>query len=929
MDTTPPQISLPSGVDITHQAGVLFAPDEATAQDSLDGAVPLTVEGDVDILPAQVPMAFVLTYTATDAAGNTVSITQTVTVVDTSGPAMTLILTPMGGTTVRVPYGTEFRDPGVEAEDAAGLTGDFDRVAQVPGRFDVTTPGAYNVTYTATDIYGNTAIAVRTVVVEPFELPGPGFIHRMLLDIPHERRPPLEQLQPALVSSVGNGFVFIVTDRPEAAGGDDFNRLSLYIGAPSEVAEGSNERRRRREARARTVIDWVARNATTLDWIPSSRLRGGAEEVVVMLNITLVPPTPAVAAEGGGSQSTAAAAAGVVAGVLALAVLVLLVVRLRRQRQLRVANSIGTKSAPRSAVFGKRDRMALAREDIYLGPRLGHFAAGDVFEARILGDTHGGEACLAIVADDSTGGGYPALAAEVRIAQAMSRHPNILLLTGRCAQARPPVAVLAPAAHGSLWHFLRRARRGEAQLSPAILLQLATGTAAGLEAVHLYQITHRNLSSRSVVVAEGVTGFEAKIADFAAARHTSANDDGKQLFTSPLSPRWQAPEVLRGEECSNMSDVWSLGVTLWEIFTLAATPYYKLPDSEIGGELERRNRLPPPKTCSSDLYKELLLQMWRSQAESRMSVRQVAARLRRETAVTQMPDTESHVATIDFENLEPVATFDELDSDALLCMTGFEIDARGIHEYAGAPNLTSAVVVSPRSDALPSQMYGLGHNPAYVLAEPSAKGSTDGGWMTHNPAYMDGLTKLPVPVSAEGAWLDGDGGYNTISISSAPSHNTTTYDTLASREPSPGAEYTAFGDGHHRSSGASAPSYNRMSRMEDDRYQVTQVPPCVGIYTGFGGLDASAAESSSRQHGEQRYSHLDRERAATGPHDTDLTYAEPSAPAPYSLSLGRTGRERTSRRLAAVTSRDKAHLPARRGASKSSAETGDDWDAEV
>ena len=40
--------------------------------------------------------------------------------------------------------------------------------------------------------------------------------------------------------------------------------------------------------------------------------------------------------------------------------------------------------------------------------------------------------------------------------------------------------------------------------------------------------------------------------------------------------RWQAPEVIRKATTSIKSDVWSFGVTFWEILTFAATPY---PDS--------------------------------------------------------------------------------------------------------------------------------------------------------------------------------------------------------------------------------------------------------------------------------------------------------------------------------------------------------------
>jgi serine/threonine protein kinase len=65
---------------------------------------------------------------------------------------------------------------------------------------------------------------------------------------------------------------------------------------------------------------------------------------------------------------------------------------------------------------------------------------------------------------------------------------------------------------------------------------------------------------------------------------------------------WVSLETLKNLEFSLESDIWSLGVTFWEIFSLGCLPYAGMTcNSEFIHLLENGLRLPKPKFSTTDL----------------------------------------------------------------------------------------------------------------------------------------------------------------------------------------------------------------------------------------------------------------------------------------------------------------------------------------
>ena len=142
-------------------------------------------------------------------------------------------------------------------------------------------------------------------------------------------------------------------------------------------------------------------------------------------------------------------------------------------------------------------------------------------------------------------------------------------------------------------------RTGE--LDDAAAVELAAQILEGLAHAHRRGIVHRDVKPSNVLVEDG-EGLSARVLDFGLAQFDEA-DTLTAVGDVPGTLAYIAPERLDGSEASERSDVWAVGVILWEALA-GSHPFWGVPMPEVAGTIA--SGAPPLSARRGDLPRRLL-----------------------------------------------------------------------------------------------------------------------------------------------------------------------------------------------------------------------------------------------------------------------------------------------------------------------------------
>ncbi|HEY5951826.1 MAG TPA: serine/threonine-protein kinase, partial [Kofleriaceae bacterium] len=208
---------------------------------------------------------------------------------------------------------------------------------------------------------------------------------------------------------------------------------------------------------------------------------------------------------------------------------------------------------------------------------LGAGAMGTVFRAR--DEALGRDVAIKALSAGGDAGIRERFLREARAIGAV-HHANILAIYDASTEGDTPYIVMELATGGSLWDVLK-----SGPIHVETVRQVGIQIARALAAAHAANILHRDVKPANILATSPGTW---KLADFGIARLPDSTLTVTGQFLG--SPSYAAPESLQKGEFSPASDVYALGVTLYE--ALAGTPPHG--DNGMQSLMRKLEEDPPP-----------------------------------------------------------------------------------------------------------------------------------------------------------------------------------------------------------------------------------------------------------------------------------------------------------------------------------------------
>ncbi|XP_063410738.1 uncharacterized protein LOC134693760 [Mytilus trossulus] len=290
----------------------------------------------------------------------------------------------------------------------------------------------------------------------------------------------------------------------------------------------------------------------------------------------------------------------------------------------------------------KENNMKISRKDISLESELARGRFAVIFLAKYYNKSECHEVVAKTLKDDQSEDAIMKMKAKINFyTKKVGRQKNVLDFIGSVEdEVRGPMMILEYCSKGVLKQFLEAIRSNISNDIEEKLFRMVFGICQGMDFLASKQVVHRRLAARNILLN---SILEPKITGFGPDPSYDEGEDNPGNERIPI--KWVAPECMKSTQNANeLSDVWSFGIVMWEIFSLGETPYPRLQSREVPGRIKKGYKMAKPELCDDAFY-EVMLKCWHYDPRKRSGFEQLKEQMN--TMFTEAPGDDYYYRTND------------------------------------------------------------------------------------------------------------------------------------------------------------------------------------------------------------------------------------------------------------------------------------------
>ncbi|VDI37212.1 Hypothetical predicted protein [Mytilus galloprovincialis] len=265
--------------------------------------------------------------------------------------------------------------------------------------------------------------------------------------------------------------------------------------------------------------------------------------------------------------------------------------------------------------------LIISRKDISMESELAQGRFATIYLAKYYGNHRDAQTVVAkVLKDDQKEENVMKMKAKINFyIEKVGHHKNVVDFIGYVEDdVRGPFMVLEYCESGVLKEFLISKKADVTVDLEERLFRMVFGICLGMDYLSSKKVVHRRLAARNILLDHL---FEPKITGFGP--EPEAEQEGEERI--PL--KWMAPECMKTTKHANeLSDVFSFGIVMWEIFSLGDTPYPDIQSRDVASKLKQGYKMKRPEYCDDAFYK-IMLKCWHYHPNKRSGFAEVKDQL--------------------------------------------------------------------------------------------------------------------------------------------------------------------------------------------------------------------------------------------------------------------------------------------------------------